>query len=193
MKSKDIDELYDKLTSQERAKLTFEALCIGDKETANKITDSVPRYDYQAIDFDFRNPLNNYFQVAHIWTAEYWKCYCKMLAVMGLQANAFSGKKDEIAIEYIAKIDQVDQLHHFWEQRLIALGLILKALEKSHAVNPATIIYFSDAQMVYGLEFEPDHLEGDASEYYEMYLAQFVAFIDGTQTAPEVDDYFSLV
>ena len=52
MKLKDVDKLYDKLTSQERAKMTFEALCIGDKETANKITDSVPQYSYRMIDHE---------------------------------------------------------------------------------------------------------------------------------------------
>jgi hypothetical protein len=81
MKSKDVDRLYDKLTSQERAKLTFEALCIGDKETANKITDSVPRYDYRMVDHDYRAPLYNFFHVGYIWAAEYWKNYCKMTAI----------------------------------------------------------------------------------------------------------------
>jgi hypothetical protein len=45
--------------------------------------------------------------------------------------------------------------------------------------------------MEYGLEFDTEHLTGDTLEYYEMHLAQFVAFIDGTHPTSEVDEYFS--
>lgn len=149
--------LSGKLSSQERAKLTFEALCFGDQDTANKITDTVPHYEYKVIDFDYRISLNNYFHVGYIWSAEYWKSYCKMLAIMGMKADDHTPNKAEL----IDRVDELNQLHSFWEHRLIALGLILKSLKQSHGIDLATLPYFADAQTIYGLELEIDHLEGD--------------------------------
>ncbi len=65
-----MNKLYNKLTLQERAKMTFEALCFGDKNTANTIADSVPSYNYRSVDFDYKTPLDNYFSVAGLWSVE---------------------------------------------------------------------------------------------------------------------------
>jgi len=191
MKQTDIDKLYKNLTPQERAKMAFEALCFGDGDTANKITNSVPRYTYKSVDLDYRKPLEEYFQVAFLWSVEYWKCYSKMLSVIGLQASFPVSSEGKSDIEKKAELNKLSVMHDVWEQRLIALGLILKALEKSHGIGINTLPHLADAHTVYGLEFEPEHLESDALEYYEMYLAMFICLIDGKEVSPELDAYFN--
>lgn len=188
MRKNDVTKLYEKMTVKERAKMAFESLCYGDTESAKKIAISVPRYTYRMADYEFKNPLDGYFQVAHIWSSEYWKSYAKMVAIIGLQASKLSQNVD---YQDDIENEELDRLHSLWEHRLFALGVILKALEKSHNISIETLPQFADAHTIYGLELEVEYLEGDAREYYDMHLAQFVSFIDGTDVSNEVENYFS--
>ncbi len=182
MKQNVVTKIYEKMTPKERAKMAFEALCIGDTETAAEITKTVPRYTYNSVDTDYRGDLQHYFDVASMWSIEYWRSYCKMLAAISIQSTTKDTEKDQL--------DSAIDLELFWEGRLIALGLVLQAIEKSHGLKINTVTHYAGANSIFGLDYDPKKLKSDALEYYEMTIQLYQSILDGEKPSNEVDEYF---
>lgn len=182
MKSKRLTKIYQSMTSEDIAVLTFDALVYGDNFSAKEMAFSVPRFDYRCADKNYTERLNRIFAVAALWSIEYWKCYAKMLASMGLDTQ---NKKESNQSKSLS----VSDLELIWEGRLCALGQILLCLKDSHNINIKTMAKFSDVENIYGLDITPDMLLDDAKEYYKNYLAYFEAQIDGVDVSESVAEY----
>jgi len=175
MKTQDIEKL---------AVMTFEALVNGDSASARKMATSVPRYLYDAADYNYTRTLNRLFDVAAMWSVEYWKCYAKMIAAVGL-ADVASKSDDANEVESAKKLEEL------WEGRLCALGRLLVSLTESHSIESDAITSFADAHRVYGLDISSNELSEDAYAYFENFRIYFESLIDETDTPQSVDDYFA--
>lgn len=182
MKPANFKKIYQSMNASELAVMTFESLVIGDSLTAKSIARSVPRHVYHSADQEYVVRLNHIFDVAALWSIEYWKCYCKMLASIGGGALKLTSKFER-------KSSFSDSLEQIWEGRLCALGLILLSLNTSHSINIDIMAKFADAYCIYGIDMTIEDLSYDAHEYYRNYLAYFEALIDGSSVPESVAEY----
>jgi len=171
------------MTSGELAAMTFESLVKGDNSAAKNMALSVPQYTYRSTDKEYVACLNHIFDVAAQWSIEYWKCYCKMLACAEIKNQ--SQKPDSQDERQAA-----EELERIWEGRLCALGQILISLSDNRHVDIESMVRFSDAKCVYGLDIPVANLSDDAREYYENYTNHFQSLIDGTTPPKSVANYF---
>jgi hypothetical protein len=183
MKMPDIKKLYEVLDPEELAIMTFELLVKGDNGGAQKIATAVPRYTYTSPDISYTGTINRLFDVAALWSIEYWRCYAKMMASMGMQTLA------KVASD-LERMDEIETLEDLWEGRLCALGLLLVSLKNSHDINSQAIMSFGGAETIYGLDTELQDLSEDAKEFYDNYRVYFESLIDGLDPPESVNDYF---
>ena len=165
------------------AAMTFESLVKNERETANAIIESLPRYDYRSVDEEYRSTLDNYFQIASLWSLEYWRCYAKMLASIGLSVS--SRRENDIEQE-----KEHDDREYLWEGRLRALGMILDELQEKYGIDRSILPYFAGAHAIYGTDEPVDSLSADAKIFYDNYLMMFDSLITGDDLDEEVDNYF---
>ena len=182
MKAVNLLKLYESMPPSELAVMTFESLVKGDNVAAKNMAMAVPKYTYTSADKEYVGRLNRIFDVASLWSIEYWKCYCKMLACLGkeIQSRTSNTQNESVSNKSLELI---------WEGRLCALGQILVSLNISHKLDIETIAKFSDAQSIYGLDITRADLSDDAREYYRNYLDYFKSLIDGKSIPKNVVEY----
>lgn len=185
MKAINLSRVYESMDTDELAVMTFASLVNGDSAAAKDMAMAVPKYNYYSADKEYVGRLNRIFDVAALWSIEYWKCYARMVASLGLTLQSRQG-------DHQIHISSTDNLEFIWEGRLCALGQILVSLSNTHNIDIETMLRFSDVQSVYGLDIAPKSLSDDASEYYLSYQAYFESLIDGSNVPDSVKDYFSL-
>jgi len=182
MKLKDVNKLYESMKPKTLAAMTFESLIRSDRKTANAITDSVPRYTYEAVDIEYRDAIDHFFNIASIWTVEYWKCYAKLLASL-LKRSISEGIEEK---------EKAHDLIDFWKERIDALSILTDALNEEFGLDRMAILNYAGISKVGSDNKNVDILSEDARLYYSNHLEVFKSLVHGTETSPDVDAYFAV-
>ena len=181
MKLKDVDRLYDSMNPNTLAVMAFESLIKGDRATVSSITKSVPRYNYNAVDVKYRSKINRFYQIASLWSIEYWKCNSKMLAFTALSLI----ENDKQALE------EVNAAVTHWQNKLKALVMMLDQLNESYGLDTKILPYYAGVSNIKGLGEDPNSLPKSASIFYDNYLQLFKSLLDTIEIIPKVETYFA--
>jgi hypothetical protein len=129
--SKNSLKLYDHLTSRQKSVLAFNALMMGNEEEAQRIVDTVPKFNYSQRDDAFIRPCEQYFDLVATFGLEYWKLQNSITSCNGLlmyyeqreleQIRA-KGKIDD---ELYKKVDDIYNTQRIFQSRQAALIKIM--------------------------------------------------------------------
>ena len=128
MKSNGITKLYAELTNKERAALSFRYMTEGNELEFDRILATVPRFTYRCHDFEYRNWLDAFFNVWHIWAIEHWQCRYRAVAAM-------YGAQIRLRQERMGDVSKYLDAHELWESRLLALDAALEAVCEEHGID----------------------------------------------------------
>lgn len=185
MKLKDVNKLYESMEPRALAIMAFESLVKQDLANANAITSSVPRYNYNAVDMNYRDGINHMFQIASLWSVEYWKCYAFKLGSIGASLCLDASKE-------VDKLNRADESQYLWEQKLKALGMMLDELKNTYGLNTEILPQYAGAIKVIGLGESPESLSDQARLFYDNYLQFFESIINVTEVCSDVEAYFAV-
>lgn len=104
-----INKLYDGLTAQEKAALSFHHIITGNSAEADKIDATVGQYLYRLTDGAYRRRLYCYMAFESLVSMEYWKLLARLnICLAGFLAAERMGESEEyteVIAEKFAKIE----------------------------------------------------------------------------------------
>jgi hypothetical protein len=133
-----LERIYRNLTNKQLAVLAFNHVLRGDEVEVEKIASAAPRKSYSCPDAEYTSTLDTFFQIAQIWSVDYWKARCLVFETIyhwqaAVQRNA---KGDAKAFLEVIKNN---------EGQVLALFQAMKNVCEEHGLSFESIRGFSEA------------------------------------------------
>jgi len=184
LKNSDIDRIYEKMTSIEKAKLMFRTP-IHDREGCDRILNSVPQRPYVMLDKAFSQTLEGMNDVTTYWTIEYWKNLCGVLSSFSQSRR----KADQLSSNQLIELD--DQ-NDFFKNKITALFRILDVLSDQHSIDKEKVLEIAQAGDIFESNLTIDDYPQPVQDYYHATYDLMDSMISGNQVKDATHNYFGL-